>query len=368
MGKTEKVKVPVTKSNMPALDTYMRQIGTLWDSHHLTNFGEQHGRLEAALKDYLQTPNLTLTCNGHMALEAILDAFGLEEGEVITTPFTFISTTHALVRRGLTPVFCDVKAEDGTMDPACIEALITDKTCAIMPVHIYGHACDVAAIDQIGKAHGLKVIYDAAQAFGVRVRGQGIGSFGDATMFSFHATKVFHTIEGGAVASGDEALTHRIRRMINFGFEQGEVTWVGFNGKMNEFQAAMGLCNLPMVDAHIDLRRVLIDGYRERLKGVPGLTLFETQGDVRANNAYLPVLVTGGFEARERLYEKLMAAGIGSRRYFYPLTCDAACYKETYGQTALPVARMLANQVLTLPVYSDMTLSMVNEICDIVTK
>ena len=233
---------------MPSFEEYCEEIKDLWDSHWLTNMGAKHRLLEAQLQDYLDVPYVSLHTNGHLALENVIAAMNLPVGgEVITTPFTFASTTHAIVRNGLVPVFCDINAVDYTMDVTKIEALITEKTCAIVPVHVYGNICDVDAIKTIADKHGLKVIYDAAHAFGVTYNGIGIGNFGDASMFSFHATKVFNTIEGGAVTFSDPELYGILDDMKNFGIRgPEEVIFAGGNAKMNEFQAAMGICNLWM--------------------------------------------------------------------------------------------------------------------------
>ena len=237
----------VTQSFMPPYEEYIQAIKPLWDSHWITNMGQYHQELECRLKDYLDVPELSLTVNGHMALELVVQAMGFpENSEVITSPFTFVSTTHAIVRNRLKPVFCDVKLEDGTIDESKIENLITDNTVAIVPIHVYGNICNIEKIQQIADKYKLKVIYDAAHAFGVTYKDKGIGNYGDASIFSFHATKIFHTIEGGAVASNDHKLYEKIYNLKNFGIRGEEtVCEVGANAKMNEFQAAMGLSNLP---------------------------------------------------------------------------------------------------------------------------
>ena len=237
-------RINVTRSSMPPFEEYCEEIRSIWESRWLTNMGEKHEALTQALREKLEVPGISLFTNGHLALEATLRALDLR-GEVITTPFTFASTTHAIARCGLKPVFCDVREGDYTIDPAKIEALITRDTCAILPVHVYGNICDDAAIEAVARAHGLKVIYDAAHAFGERVNGVSVARLGDASMFSFHATKVFHTIEGGAVAYRDEALTTPLQMQKNYGITSPETVEVcGGNSKMSEFQAAMGLCNL----------------------------------------------------------------------------------------------------------------------------
>ena len=250
--------INVTRSSMPGFEEYCEEIRALWDSRWLTNMGSKHQQLEKDLKAYLNVPNVTLYTNGHLALEMILAAFAFPKGaEVITTPFTFASTTHAIVRSGLTPVFCDVNPVDYTMDAAKIESHITEKTAAILPVHVYGNLCDVDAIADIAKKHNLKVIYDAAHAFGVTRDGVSAANFGDASMFSFHATKVFHTIEGGAVTYQDERLQKPLNEWKNFGIRDAEtVAYPGGNAKMNEFAAAMGICNLRHLDGEIAKRKM----------------------------------------------------------------------------------------------------------------
>ena len=266
-------KILVTRSSLPPIEEYIDEIKDIWDSHWLTNMGEKHKALQNGLKEYLGVENIDLLTNGHMALELSLQALNLQ-GEVITTPFTFASTTHAIVRNRLTPVFCDIRPDDFTMDADKIESLITDRTCAIMPVHVYGNVCDVEKIQKIADKYGLKVIYDAAHTFGVKYKGQGTGTFGDVSCFSFHATKVFHTIEGGAACFKDEELGRTLYRLKNFGIKNEEVVdGVGANAKMNEFQAAMGLCNLRHIDAEIQRRKAVVERYRERLNGVEGIQL-----------------------------------------------------------------------------------------------
>lgn len=363
-------KILVTRSSMPELEEYVDEIRDIWETHWLTNMGEKHRRLQRELKDYLKVENVELLTNGHMALEMAIQAMNLQ-GEVITTPFTFASTTHAIVRNGLTPVFCDIDPQNFTLDVSRIEALITDKTCAIVPVHVYGNMCDVEAIEEIAKKYGLKVIYDAAHAFGVTYKGKGAGSFGDASCFSFHATKVFNTIEGGAVCFKDKELGRRLYNLKNFGIRDEEtVESVGANAKMNEFQAAMGLCNLRHVDEEIGKRKKVIERYRERLENVKGIQYPVSQADVTSNYAYFPVLIDGGIYGTDRngLFERLKENNIFARKYFYPLVTDFDCYRGCFDKAALPVAREISEKVLTLPLYADLELETVDHICDIITK
>lgn len=350
-------KILVTKTTMPPYEEYIEAIRPLWDSHWITNMGTYHKELEKALTDYLKVPELSLMVNGHMALEMAIQAFDFPEGaEVITTPFTFISTTHAIVRNRLQPVFCDVKESDGTIDEARIEELITEKTVAILPVHVYGNVCNVEAIQKIADKYSLKVIYDAAHAFGVTYKGKGIGSYGDASVFSFHATKVYNTIEGGAVAFSDHKLYDRLYNLKNFGIRGEElVVSIGANAKMNEFSAIMGLCNLKHVDEAINERRKRWELYAEELSKIQGIRLFEKDRETVHNYAYFPVLVKENFRmTRDELYHCLRDENIYPRKYFYPLTLDQACFKNKYKKVELNVARRLAEQVLILPLYPDM--------------
>ena len=364
--------INVTRSSMPSFEEYCEEIKELWDSHWLTNMGTKHRLLEEQLKEYLAVPQVSLYTNGHLALENVIAAMELPAGgEVITTPFTFASTTHAIVRNGLVPVFCDINDVDYTMDVTKIEGLITEKTCAIVPVHVYGNICDVEAIQTIADKHGLKVIYDAAHAFGVTYNGKGIGNFGDASMFSFHATKVFNTIEGGAVTFADPALDRTLCDMKNFGIRgPEEVVFVGGNAKMNEFQAAMGICNLRHVDEEICKRGKVVEQYRSRLSGVEGIRLAPVQEGVKPNHSYFPVVFDGYKHTRDQVFAMLMEQGIVARKYFYPLTNSFACYRDlpTAGEEKTPVAKHIADRVLTLPLYADLSLEDVDRICDIILK
>mgnify|MGYP002568623909 FL=1 len=258
-------KILVTRSSMPSLDEYVEEIQTIWDSHWLTNMGVKHKQLQKELEEYLGVSHVALYTNGHLALENAIAALNLPEGgEVITTPFTFASTTHAIVRNGLVPVFCDVNEKDYTIDVTKIESLITDRTVAIVPVHVYGNLCDVEEIDRIAKKYALKVIYDAAHAFAVKYKGVSSACFGDASMFSFHATKVFNTIEGGAVCFKNDDWVQLLNDQKNFGIHGPEsVCFVGGNAKMNEFQAAMGICNLRHLNEEITKRKKVVERYRE---------------------------------------------------------------------------------------------------------
>ena len=359
-------KILVTKSSMPGLDEYVEEIKELWDTHWLTNMGVKHQKLENQLLKYLDTKNITLFVNGHLALENIIQAMELK-GEVITTPFTFVSTTHAIVRNGLEPVFCDIKKDDYTIDTSKIESLITEKTSAIIPVHVYGNICDYKEIERIAKKYDLKVIYDAAHAFGEKVDGINVSNLGDASMFSFHATKVFNTIEGGAVTYQNNELKEKLNHLKNFGISGPEtIDYVGGNAKMNEFQAAMGICNLRHVDNEIEKRKKVVERYRERLSDIKGIKLNEEKENVKNNHAYFPVLFDGYKANRDEIYEELKKNNIFARKYFYPLTNNIECYKDRFDVNKTPIAKYVSERILTLPLYADLELSDVDRICDII--
>lgn len=358
--------IQVTRSSMPDFDEYTEEIKDLWESHWITNMGAKHKELEATLLEYLNTPNITLFANGHLALECVIVSLNLT-GEVITTPFTFASTTHAIVRNNLEPVFCDINPDDYTIDVDKLESLITDKTSAIIPVHVYGNICNIREVERIAQKHNLKVIYDAAHAFGVTVDGVSIANFGDSTMFSFHATKVFNTIEGGAVTYNDEKLSKILYDIKNFGITGPEsVEYVGGNAKMNEFQAAMGICNLRHVDREIKKRKVVVERYIDRLSNVNGIKLCKAQTGVKRNYAYFPVVFDGYKLNRDEIFEKLKAQNIFARKYFYPIINSFECYKGRFDVKKTPVAKYIADRVLTLPLYADLPLDEVDRICDII--
>lgn len=359
--------INITRSSMPPFEEYCAEIKDLWDSRWLTNMGVKHRQLQAELAAYLGIEHIDLLTNGHMAIELSLQTLGLE-GEVITTPFTFASTTQAIVRSGLTPVFCDIDPVTFNLDPAKIETLITPRTCAILPVHVYGTPCDVEAIDEIAAQHGLKVLYDTAHAFGVRYKGKGIGTFGDVSCYSLHATKVFHTIEGGAVCFHDEAFGQKLAQMKNFGLNGEDAPVLGANAKLNEFSAAMGLCNLRYVDDNIQKRKRAAERYRAHLDGVSGLQLAPVLPEVQPNYAYFPVVFeeTVFGADRNKVLETLSEHQIMSRKYFYPLTSEFSCYNDRYDFGKTPVARQISRQVLTLPLYADIEMETVDRICKII--
>jgi len=355
----------VTRSSMPDYNEYCSEIAPLWDTRRLTNVGKIHCELQHKLREILGTDNLELFVNGHTALEMGIQALELS-GEVITTPYTFASTTHALVRNGLKPVFCDIKMSDFTIDENQVESLITPKTSAILAVHVYGQPCNVEKLQEIAANYGLKLIFDAAHAFGVTIDGKSVACYGDLSMFSFHATKVFHTIEGGAVAYRDPRLGERLRLLRNFGLSGEDAQLVGGNGKMNEFSAAMGICNLRHNKENIERRKAVYAAYSEGLHGIQAIRPFLYISErVAQNYAYYPIIVNDDIfpDGRDALQKALEAEHILTRKYFYPLTNDFDCYHNMDLNRNTPVARYVSSHVLCLPMYSELELGQVKRIC-----
>lgn len=364
--------INVTRSSMPGFEEYIEEIRELWDSHWLTNMGKKHNQLQMQLEQYLNVPHVTLYANGHLALENALAALSLPQGgEVITTPFTFASTTHAIVRKGLVPVFCDIDYEDYNIDVGLIEKLITDRTVAIVPVHVYGSVCKVEEIRRIADKYGLKVIYDAAHSFGVKYKGISTAYFGDASTFSFHATKVFQTVEGGAVCFKRDDWVQILNDRKNFGIRGPEsVEFVGGNAKMSEFHAAMGICNLRHLAGEIEKRKKVVEHYRERLDGVSGIKLLKPQENVESNYAFFPVVFEDYKYTRNEVFQILQEHDIVARKYFYPITNGFECYRNypTAGVEKTPVAQHVSLRVLTLPLYADLGLDDVDRICDLILQ
>lgn len=362
--------INVTQSSIPSFEEYCEEIKDMWASHWLTNMGAKHKLFQKLLEEYLFVPHVSLYTNGHLALENIIAAMNFTAGsEVITTPFTFASTTHAIVRNGLVPVFCDINDKDYTIDITKIEYLINDRTCAIVPVHVYGNICNNVAIEDIARRHGLKVIYDAAHAFGVTVNGNNVANMGNASMFSFHATKVFNSIEGGAVCFKDDKLVQVLNDLKNFGIRgPEECAYIGGNAKMNEFQAAMGICNLRHLHEEIAKRKKVVERYRERLSQEKGIKICAEQEGVVSNYSYFPVVFDGYKYSRNEIFDVLKQNDIIARKYFYPLTNSFSCYKyyPTAGAEKTPMARYISERVLTLPLYADLALEDVDRICDII--
>ncbi len=364
------VSIFVTQSSIASLEEYIEEIRPIFASRHMTNMGPVYHKLQQQLKDYLCVPHVSMFVNGHMALELAQQTMNFPRGaEVITTPYTFVSTTHAITRNNLVPVFCDINPADYTMDPDKIEALITDKTVAILPVHVYGNVCDVARIAEIANRHGLKVIYDGAHVFGVKYRGVGIANYGDMTMFSFHATKVFNTIEGGAVAFSEECYCERLHELKNFGIHSEDcVPNVGGNAKLDEFRAAMGVCNLRHTDENIARRKAVAERYNALLAGVPGIRLMQLREGTETNYAYYPVYFddTVFGETRDQVCLRLKEQDIFARKYFYPSTNDMDCYAHLSAAGSTPVAHDVAEHILCLPMYADLTMEQVEQICRVI--
>ncbi|EKN62790.1 DegT/DnrJ/EryC1/StrS family aminotransferase [Schinkia azotoformans] len=365
-----KEPIMVTKSFLPPLNEYMKELERIWDNSWLTNNGEIHNEFEKNLVQYLGVPYASLFVNGHLALETAIKSQHLT-GQVITTPFTFTSTTHAIVNCGLEPIFCDIEPSTYNIDAQKIEDLITEKTTAIVPVHVFGNPCDVFEIEKIAKRHNLKVIYDAAHAFGVEINGVGIGNYGDISMFSMHATKVFHSIEGGVLTYSDNHHKSFIDLYKNFGISGPEdIELIGINAKMNEFQAAMGLVNIRYVENEIAKRRELVGVYRYLLKDIKGITVLEDMVGIKHNYAYFPILVdeeSFGMN-RNELHETLKEYNIFTRKYFYPLITNMECYSSYKTRYNLPVAERIANSVLTLPIYSRLSVDDIEKICSAIKK
>lgn len=362
--------ITVTSPLLPSLEEYTELLKDIWERKWLTNNGHYHQLLEKELALYLGTPYISLFTNGTLPLITALQALRIT-GEVITTPYSFVATTHSIWWNGLKPVFVDVDPVTGNMDPDKIEAAITPHTTAIMPVHVYGNPCDTKRIQNIADTYGLKIIYDAAHAFGVTVDGRSILEEGDMSTLSFHATKVYNTVEGGALVVHDEASKKRVDNLKNFGFT-GETTVVapGINSKMDEVRSAFGLLTLKMVDDAIAKRKRIVDLYRDGLQNVEGLRFFEDMPGVKHNYAYFPIFIdedTFGL-SRDSLYAKLKENNIIGRRYFYPLISEFSVYKglDSARPENLPVARKMASSVICLPIYPELEHQTVDFICKLI--
>lgn len=366
-------KIAVTSPLLPDLDELHVMMQDIWDKHWVTNIGVYHERLENALAEYLKVPYISLFTNGTIPLVTALQALEIRQGEVITTPFSFVATTHALWWNGLKPVFADIRESDCNLDPARIEEAITSQTKAILPVHVYGNPCDTEAIEDIARRHNLKVIYDAAHAFGVCRNGKSILAEGDMSTLSFHATKVYNTLEGGAIVCKTAQMKERIDHLRNFGFED-EVTVVGpgINGKMDEVRAAYGLLNLKKVESAIEKRTAVAKTYREALRNVKGIRMLEDIAGVRHNYAYFPVFVDAKEYGmtRDELYSHLKSNGILSRRYFYPLITSFETYSsiQSASPSNLPVANRIAESVICLPMHPYLTDKNIEKILTLIAK
>lgn len=366
----DKKRIFVAQPSMPSLDGYVEILREIWDRKVLTNGGPVATRLESELSEYLGVENLSLLSSGTQALMIAIRALGIT-GEVITTPFSFVATSNALVWAGVKPVFIDIAPGTFNMDPSLIEAAITDQTTAIMPVHCYGTPCDVDSIECIATKHGLKVIYDAAHAFGVECHCGTILGHGDASVLSFHATKVFSTFEGGAVITKDPLIKNKVDSLKNFGI-RGEtvVDAIGINGKLNEVSAAFGILQLQSITHYISSRKAVFDHYKRHLSGIAGLILPSDTDAVSPNYSYFPIRVKSAEYGanRDQLYERLLSHEIYSRRYFYPLLSNLEIYSDKTGKSLghLSEANVAASEVLCLPIYPDLDLEDVHYICRII--
>lgn len=369
-------RINVTKSSMPPFEEYVEALKPVWESRWLSNRGQASLQLEQDLKQYLGCDNIWLFANGHLALEVALLALDLGKDfpqgvmpEVITTAYTHVSTTEAIVRNQLKPVFVDVEENYLTIDPAKIEEKITERTVAIVATHVYGFLCDVEAIQKIADKYHLKVIYDGAHAFGVTYQVKSPSAFGDAVMYSTHATKVFHTIEGGILTYKDNEKLNRVEDLVNFGYvSQEDVAYIGLNARMNEFEAVMGICNLRHFDEEVEKRKKIVEQYNKRLDSVFGIRILKPSPELKWNYAYYPVLFEGYKEDRNQIQKKLEKEEIYARKYFYPITSQVTAFKDEYGDIELPVSLHASECILSLPLYPDLSLEDVNRICDIILR
>lgn len=363
----------VTSPILPDREEFFAMINSLWDTHRLTNGGEYHAALERALAEYLGVPYISLFANGTLPLMVALRALGLERGEIITTPYSFVATAHAAEWSGFRPVFADIEPHDCTLSVESVRRLITERTRAIMPVHVYGGVCDVEGFEALGREYGLPVIYDGAHAFGVRYRGKSVYEWGDMATLSFHATKVFNTLEGGALVCRSAQMKQRIDRLKNFGFAgETSVVGIGINGKMDELRSAWGLLTLRGVDAAIQRRRELCQAYREALSDVEGIRLLPLSRDTEPNYAYMPIFVEDAYgETRDALYERMKGAGVYGRRYFYPLITafePYAQYLTQQPQADIAQARQASEQVICLPLYPAMSYEELMQVVRIIKR
>lgn len=360
-----KDQIFLTRSSLPSFEEYVDEIKSMWDSHWITTMGPKHDQFEEKLQSYLEVENVSVFVNGHNALELIIQAMELT-GEVITTPYSFISTTHAIVRNKLTPVFCDINKHDYTIDANKIEELITEKTSAIISVHVYGNICDVEKIHTIAKKHGLKVIYNAAHCFGEKYKGESVASFGDASIYSFHASKVFNSIEGGCVAYANPDIKEKLFALRNFGISGGGAEYVGTNAKMNEFVAAMGICNLRHIDKAIEKRKSLYHLYIDLLSDLPGIIFNYEDKDLERNYSYFPIRISFEKypEKRDQIYNDLNKKGIQVLCNFYPIIPKHPCYQKYKTWEPTPIAEKISKEILLLPLYEDLPFEQVEYICE----
>ena len=362
--------INVTKSDLPKIERYTEYLEKIWSSRWLTNNGEFVQLLEKRLEEYLKIKNLVLVTNGTLALQLALKVLDIK-GEVITTPFTFAATTNVILWEGLTPVFADINPETFNIDPKDVERKITDKTSAILAVHVYGNSCYVDELQEIADKYSLKLIYDAAHTFGVEYKNQSVLNYGDISTLSFHATKLFHTIEGGAIIANDGKIIEKLKLLRNHGItSEGKVVLPGINAKMNEFQAIMGLCRLEDIDEKIHHRKIIYDYYKEKLSGITDI-IFQKIITSKYNYGYMPVCFEN-IEIRDKIYSELIKNGIKPRKYFYPLTSDFDYFKEKdidiVKKNELKIANYVSDRILCLPLYPDLEIEIVDKIIHIIKK
>lgn len=366
-------KTYITRPLLPSIDSLIIQLEEIWDSKWLTNMGGKHNLLGSRLKNYLKVKNLSLFNNGTIALLTALKALDLPYGsEVITTPFTFAATPHCISWNGLKPVFCDIEPNTMTIDVNKIESLITPETSAILAVHVYGFPCDVEKIEDIAQRYNLKVIYDGAHVFSTEINGKGIGEFGDITMFSFHATKLFNTIEGGCLTYNDEKLFKKIYNLRNFGIQSEElVEDIGINGKMNEIQAAVGLLNLELVASEKQKRAQIKSFYDKNISKIDGIFIPKMPSNTTNSYQYYPIIINDNYPiSRNELHDKFKSKNIMTRKYFYPLCSDYECYRDLKSSSIenLPIANDIKNRVLCLPFYGDLNKEVLVKICEVLSE
>ena len=367
---TRESMINVTKADLPPLEEYNKYLKRVWESRRLTNNSEFVKLLEKKLEEYLKVKNLVLTTNGTLAIQLAIRALDLK-GEIVTTPFTFSATTNVIVWEGISPVFADIDPETFNIDTEDVERKITDKTSAILAVHVYGNPCYVDELQEIAEKYNLKLIYDAAHAFGVEYKNQSVLNYGDLSTLSFHATKIFHTIEGGAIIANDDKIIEKLKLLRNFGItSEEEVVLPGINAKMNEFQAIMGLCNLENIDEKIYHRKIIYNYYKEKLSGVTDI-IFQKIITSKYNYGYMPVCFEN-IEIRDKIYSELIKNGIKTRKYFYPLTSDFDYFKEKdidiVKKNELKIANYISDGILCLPLYPDLEIEIVDKIIHIIKK
>ncbi|MDR2609647.1 MAG: DegT/DnrJ/EryC1/StrS family aminotransferase [Rickettsiales bacterium] len=364
-------KIYITSPIVPSMDEFILLAKEVFVSKCLANMGSRHNELEVKLKTLLKVNNLSLFNNGTTALLCALKAFDFTIGsEIITTPWTFAATPHSIMWNGYVPVFCDIEKDTFCIDSSKIESLVTEKTRAILGVHVYGFPCDIVKIDKIAKKYNLKVVYDAAHAFTTEINGKGVGLYGDISMFSFHATKLFNTLEGGALTYNDGSLQKKVNNLRNLGIcSEDSVEDVGINGKMNELQAIVGLLNLKLIDEEKRKRKILKEFYDDALSGIKGICIPKMPTNISHSYQYYPIVVEDEFPcSRDEIYNKLKNKNIFARKYFYPMCADYKCYKGLTSSRPenLPVANDIKNKILCLPFYGDLNKEMVNKIVDII--